>query len=312
LPIVIDHISCTTPLGDTLDLTLRAIEQGERVVDEGRVKSLNDQSPRVWQLARCVIQQTNEVEVDFTLLATSKGDADVWMTQGRPPTLAPSLAPSSIDLGGASPVLTFSAACASGLVALAHAMWMLRAGHASRIRVVACESSFHPMFKGCFKRLGVLAEKGSPCEPFHPDGKGFVISESAACVVLGNRKPRAGDIVLQDATLLADAFHLTSHRADGSTFARAIENLSKNGIADRVHAHATGTQADAVELSAIRQTLGDVEVWSHKRYLGHTLGASGLLATVLSCATMKQCEIVLAAGFGSPVAGVMLKREMRD
>jgi 3-oxoacyl-(acyl-carrier-protein) synthase len=53
-----------------------------------------------------------------------------------------------------------------------------------------------------------------------------------------------------------------------------------------VHAHATGTLHDAYEMAAIRETFGDerggVPVFSHKKWLGHSLGAAGLVSVVIS------------------------------
>ena len=305
--VVLEQVACVTPLGLTLDESLASIQAGRRVVNQGRVSLQRETDVcRVTQLATHVVSQLDTTNVDTTLFATSKGPADDWCSPTRPWTQTIGLhTPFRADL-------VFSSACASGLIALIHAGLMLRAGVATRVLVVASESSFHPVFTGCFARLGVLAPPGEPCKPFDPGGTGFVVSEAAAAVVLSLKRPVEGDVVLHRSAMLSDAFHLTSHRPDGSTFRRAIREVSQGQSIDRVHAHATGTHADAIELAAVRAELGKVDVWSHKAFIGHTLGASGLLATVLSARTMPRtmhgAEAILAAGFGSPVAAVSLVR----
>ena len=110
---------------------------------------------------------------------------------------------------------------------------------------------------------------------------------------------------------------------------------------DWVHAHGTGTRLhDPMEWDAIDAALGPlgpaVPVYSHKGALGHTLGASGLVAVVLNCLahhggvipgnirslrplpsnraklnpaclthTVKH-SLVLAAGFGGPAGAIGL------
>jgi 3-oxoacyl-(acyl-carrier-protein) synthase len=66
-----------------------------------------------------------------------------------------------------------------------------------------------------------------------------------------------------------------------------------------VHAHATGTAHDAYELAAIRAACGQSpEVFSHKAFLGHTLGAAGLVSLVLSA----QCHAHRTTLLGTPIS----------
>ena len=88
-----------------------------------------------------------------------------------------------------------------------------------------------------------------------------------------------------------------------------------------VHAHATGTAHDAYELRAIRAACGNqADVFSHKGWLGHSLGAAGLVSVVLSaqCHARGQtltgvpvppgsASLTIAQGFGGHVAIVRLR-----
>ena len=109
----------------------------------------------------------------------------------------------------AMPRLTCSAACASGLVALAHARRMLLTGRADRAIVIGVESSLHALFVGSFAQMGVLAPAGFGCRPFDEDRAGFVVSEAAAAVCL-ERKGRA---TIADGT----CGRAGDHDADGSS-----------------------------------------------------------------------------------------------
>ena len=86
-----------------------------------------------------------------------------------------------------------------------------------------------------------------------------------------------------------DANHLTGPSRDGSGLALAIQRaLAKAQIApdkiDYINAHGTGTPYnDSMELLALRSVFGDrvPPFSSAKGIFGHTLGAAGILETVL-------------------------------
>ncbi len=205
---------------------------------------------------------------------------------------------------GIGPRLTFSAACASSLHALIRAAMMLEHGDADRAIVVGTESSLHPAFIQSFQRLGVLAAPGEPCRPFDRNRSGFLIAEAAAAVCLERRPARAGEIVLDSYALGGDASHLTGTDLQAGTLRRCLSKVIAARPMDLIHAHATGTIAnDPIELAAIEACLvGEVQpatevtsparvdrdgrpspiLYSHKGAIGHSLGASGLVAAVLN------------------------------
>ena len=194
---------------------------------------------------------------------------------------------------GRGPRLTTSAACASGLHALIRAAMLLKSGDADRVLVVASESSLHEAFIQSFKRLGVIAAPGEPCRPFDVDRSGFLISEAAAAICLERRRPRAGEIVLEGYAIGADASHLTGTDPRALALKRCLQTVTNARPVDLVHAHATGTIAnDPIELSAIETvTDGSQIIYSHKGAIGHTLGASGMVATVLNVMAHRTGEI---------------------
>ena len=87
-----------------------------------------------------------------------------------------------------------------------------------------------------------------------------------------------------------------------------------------VHAHATGTAHDRYERAAIRAVAGPtVPIFSHKRWLGHSLGAAGLLSVALSALCHRRGllpggeaftgnhSITVAQGFGGHIGVVGLR-----
>lgn len=355
---VITGIGLVTPLGVGVRETWQSILLGRHVIDVGRVSV--DRVQRVSRVGQLGLIAAREAIAyrDLTdaalIVGTSKGPADEWL---RDPTTALGLATLSDELASelqmaGSPRLTLSAACASGLHAVARATMLLDRGEASRVIVVASESSLHPIWHGTFKRLGVLAPPGQPCRPFDEHRHGFVISEAAAAIVIERRVPEISELIIERALIAADATHLTGTDPEAKSLRRLLNGLSeqpaewRQGTAalqarteiDFVHAHATGTAVDAIELAAIRGTIGDVATYSHKGSLGHTLGASGLVAIALStqahasgtippmpttttpidtfthaCGPREiRRSIVLASGFGGALAGVRLATAGED
>ncbi len=225
---------------------------------------------------------------------------------------------------------TSVAACASGLHALHRAAMAIRHGECERALVVAADASLHPLFQASFGRLGVLSapdDQGLPrCEPFGPRGDGFFLIEAAAAVMLesprslGNRQPLAW---LERSWIGGDSTHLIA--VDEQT--RSLRAGLRACIPDHsqplgfIHAHATGTAHDAHELAAIHDVIGPgIPVFSHKRWLGHSLGAAGLVSVVLSALSHHHGRtpdntvvpegarsLTIAQGFGGHIAIARLR-----
>ena len=181
-----------TPFGN-LTATWQGLLSGRALTDHGRV---DDAPPtgRAAHLARvCAVQvAARGLDPDAALvIGTSKGPVENWLA-------SPSEQEGGIDVTGLAdiasrvgdclglrgPRLTISAACASGLQALIEGVMLIRSRQVTQALVVASESSLHPLFIGCFQRLGVLARPGRGCRPFDRQRDGFLMSEAAAAVLL--------------------------------------------------------------------------------------------------------------------------------
>ena len=206
------------------------------------------------------------------------------------------------DLGIDGPVFTLSTACSSSANALLVAADLIRRGEVTRALVLGIEGLSAVALTG-FQSLMLLDPQG--CRPFDAQRRGMQLGEAAGAVLLEaeDDATRTGDYLLGGANL-CDIHHITSATPDGSAMRAVMEMaLADAGLRPEeigvIKAHGTGSlDNDAAEAAAMRTLFGDaLPVFTGiKRYLGHTLGACGVveLAAFLGC---------LRAGFIPPTAG---------
>ena len=292
--VAIRATSLHTAFGDA-DATWGALLAGRCVSDHARSDAVTGPC-RAARLAERVARQAAAGGVDpeaAVVVGTSKGSVEAWlMGVVSPAGLADITARVADALSLRGPRLTVSAACASGLHALARGAMMIESGEARQVLVVAAEASVHPLFLGSFQRLGVLAKPGDGCRPFDRNRTGFYMSEAAAAVLLEAEEGAAGDgadlAYVERCALGGDATHLTGGNPELPTLRYLLRRVLDGRPVELVHAHGTGTPAnDEAELAAIEaEVAGQLPapvLYSHKGALGHSLGAAGLLSVVLNC-----------------------------
>jgi 3-oxoacyl-[acyl-carrier-protein] synthase II len=302
--VAITSWAARTAFGD-LSETWRRLLQGDSIDDHMRLADRGE-TDRALALARAVASNLTAKSDAAVIVGTSKGSIEEWFnpppvssTSDKPPSglrspgLADIAATLAADLGTRGPLLTLSAACASGLHALIRAAMMIRSGEVRQAVVVGTEASVHPLFLGSFQRLGVLAKPGDGCRPFDRNRSGFYMSEAACAVLLEAANPDgpgSASICVENFALGGDATHLTGGDPDGRVLRHLMNKVVDRRPVDLIHAHGTGTVLnDETELAAIEAAVGEWApeqrpiVYSHKAALGHSLGASGLLSVVLNC-----------------------------
>jgi 3-oxoacyl-[acyl-carrier-protein] synthase II len=351
--ITITGIGLITPLGSSAAQTWDSLFSGDSIRDHAKI-SLPDAPSvsRIVTLARhAATEAIREAGWDADCLespctalivATSKGPVEEWL-DGKLDLDGIAGVATGVAAGlgmGSGPRLTVSAACSSGLHAMIRAVMMLRSGEVDRALVVGAEASVHPLFVGSFRRLGVLAPEGYGCRPFDSERKGFLMSDAAAAICL-ERGDIPGIARIERFAMGADATHITGSDPSGGVLRRLLREVIDGRPIDLVHGHATGTVAnDVMELNAIDSSLDESRnrpaVYSHKGALGHSLGASGMVALALNClmhrhemvppnanlkhplparhvelhsiATRRSISrsVALAAGFGGPIGVVSM------
>lgn len=228
------------------------------------------------------------------VLSTTKGDLET--------PLAVSARKIAAYFGNSNTPLVVSNACISGVAAQIAAMRALRSGRYNTAIVVGADEISRFTLSGfqCLKALSA-----EPCHPYSAERKGLNLGEAGACIVYkAVERAAEGEWVIENGVIRNDANHISgpSRTGEGSYNAlRAVlSGISPEEIAF-VNAHGTSTNYnDEMEAIAIsRTTLASVPVNTLKGCYGHTLGAAGILETILSMAAIDDGTVLGTHGFES-------------
>ena len=142
-----------------------------------------------------------------------------------------------------------------------------------------------------------------PCRPYDIERLGMNLGEAAATMILAGEetKHQEGWSLLQG-TIRNDAHHIStpSNKGEGAYHALTplLQQTDKEELA-LVNAHGTATMfMDQMEAVALHRTaLDEIPVNSYKGYFGHTLGAAGVLETILTIYALDDHTILGTRGF---------------
>ena len=189
-----------------------------------------------------------------------------------------------------NPVSVVSVACISGVAAQIMAKRLLEAGPYKYIILIGCDE-LSPFILAGFHSFQALS--ANTCRPFDAKRSGLNLGEAAVCMVLSNEPAAAsGEGILEGGAISNDANHLSGPSKTGEELGMAIRQaMAEAGKSPEmigfVSAHGTATNYnDEMEAKAIYHAGIKAPVNSLKPYFGHTLGASGLLETLISLKAM--------------------------
>jgi 3-oxoacyl-[acyl-carrier-protein] synthase II len=264
----------------------------------------------------------------------------------------------AVALKAGGPILSSVAACSSGLHGLIRGMQWLGEGGGPLAVIGAVESCLNPLYAMAFRRMHVLAtgpaDAAMACKPFDRERTGFLLGEGAGGMILepaaqARRRGVRPLAVLAGYSLGTDPTGLTDFDVTGKPLARTIRLcLDRAGVSPSqvicIKAHGTATvRNDQAEAAAVAEVFGNQSppVISLKGYLGHTLGASGVIemgivAKSIAMGMMPGCAnltspdpmcgshhpiepvhiedgaaryvLCLSAGFGGHLAAVLLRK----
>jgi 3-oxoacyl-[acyl-carrier-protein] synthase-1 len=143
-----------------------------------------------------------------------------------------------------------------------------------------------------------------PCKPFDVNRDGITLGEGAATMILSAHQNNAQDIKVMGGAVSNDANHISAPSRTGEELSQAITktldqaNLSPAAIGF-ISAHGTATMYnDEMEAKAFwLANLQTVPVNSLKGYYGHTLGAAGLIESIVSIHSLKENVVIPTLGF---------------
>ena len=239
------------------------------------------------------------------ILSSTKGNIEENIS------LADSAQRIASQLGIDSKPIVVCNACISGLSALILGNRLIDSGLYDAAIVCGCDTPRQFILSG-FQSLKALSPE--PCRPFDMERMGLNLGEAAATLILSKNPIQGNSWRMGDGFIRNDAFHIStpSKTADGLylSLQRTLESFTKEisstckQIDQKAHlafinAHGTATLFnDQMESVAIgRAGLSDLPANAYKSFWGHTMGAAGILETIISMKAIDDDTILGTRGF---------------
>ena len=203
--------------------------------------------------------------------------------------------------GNPNEPVAVSNACISGACAQIAAMRLLEAGRYEWAVVVGADMASRFVVSG-FQSLKALAPE--QCRPFDLHRVGLNLGEAAATIIY-KKTDGSPTLSLRAGSIRNDANHISgpSRTAEGAFL--ALQDIMKYASKDEISfvcAHGTATAYnDRMEALALRRAgLDHIPVNSLKGCFGHTLGAAGILESIISTWALRDRTALGTCGFATP------------
>lgn len=316
--IIADNI--ISPLGETSEENylsvkagrsgIRAYEPGTCNIPEGFYASLlfeDFETLALRSAQKAIANARLELKGKHTafILSSTKGNIEENIS------LADSAQRIASQLGiDAKPIVVCNA-CISGLSALILGNRLIDSGLYDAAIVCGCDTPRQFILSG-FQSLKALSPE--PCRPFDMERMGLNLGEAAATLILSKNPIQGNSWRMGDGFIRNDAFHIStpSKTADGLylSLQRTLESFTKEISSTCkqidmkehlafINAHGTATLFnDQMESVAIgRAGLSDLPANAYKSFWGHTMGAAGILETIISMKAIDDDTILGTRGF---------------
>jgi len=254
-----------------------------------------------------------EIEIDIKdektilIISSTKGNISLLEDEVFSPELTKRISLSaSAKMAGdyfgfkCTPVVA-SNACISGVLGIVTGMRLLRSGQYENAVIAGADVISKFILSG-FQSFQALSP--TPCKPFDKSHDGLNLGEGAGTIILSTSKKYAQNIKVKGGSISNDANHISGPSRTGLELAGAIANSLKDADLastdiDFISAHGTATvYNDEMEANAVSIAgLSAVPLNSLKGYYGHTLGAAGLIESIVSIQSLKQNYILPTIGF---------------
>ncbi len=217
------------------------------------------------------------------------------------------------------PSFAVNTACASSAYAISLGYDLIRHGMADVVVTGGADSTVNREEIEGFNELYALSTRNNEPEkasrPFTRDRDGFVIGEGAGVIILESLESalkRNAAIYGEMAghALTNESYSIMAPMKDGEGMARTIGLAIKNagvGInnVDYINAHGTSTTLnDRFETMAIKKVFGEhaynVPVSSTKSMIGHTIGAAGVIESIITLLSIKNNIIPPTINYDQP------------
>jgi 3-oxoacyl-[acyl-carrier-protein] synthase-1 len=241
------------------------------------------------------------------IISSTKGNISLLETENNSPELTKRIALSTSAklvadyFGFAHQPIIISNACVSGVMGIISGMRLLRSGQYENAVIAGADVISRFIMSG-FESFQALSPQ--VCRPFDQSRNGLNLGEGAGTMILSTNKKQAQNIKVLGGAVSNDANHISGPSRTGQELSYAIDqslrdaNLTASAI-DFISAHGTATiyndemEANAINLSGLQS----VPLNSLKGYYGHTLGAAGLIESIISIQSLKQGLVLPTPGF---------------
>jgi 3-oxoacyl-[acyl-carrier-protein] synthase-1 len=276
-----------------------ATESGRTKFEQLLINSITD------ALQNCDIDPADKKTI--LIISSTKGNISLLETEEHTPELEKRIALSTSaklvaeHFGFVSTPIIISNACISGVVGIVTGMRLLRTGQYENAVVAGADVISSFILSG-FESFQALSPQ--VCRPFDKSRDGLNLGEGAASIILSTNKRYAQNIQVLGGSVSNDANHISGPSRTGKELSFAIDqslkeaDLSVNEI-DFISAHGTATPYnDEMEAKAINLSgLQSVPLNSLKGYYGHTLGAAGLIESIISIQSLKERLLLPTSGY---------------
>ena len=236
------------------------------------------------------------------ILSSTKGNVDLLETNPDDPRAYLDWSARRIagHFGNRNTPVTVSNACVSGVCAQLMAARMIRSGQYRRAVVVGGDLLSRFIVSG-FQSFKALSPE--VCKPFDADRTGLNLGEAFGAIILeATDHIGESDWVYVASSNHNDANHISGPSRTGEGSYRVLRDLLKHVDATElafVNLHGTATNYnDEMESIAVdRAEISQVPVNGLKGYFGHTLGAAGVIETIMSMQAVNHGAIIPTRGF---------------
>lgn len=233
-------------------------------------------------------------ETVFVLSTTKGDDLQLWQPAAEV----------TRHFGNPNRPVVVSNACISGVCAQITAQRLLESGRYKTAVVVGCDVQT-PFIVSGFQSFKALSSEA--CRPFDKDRCGLNLGEGVAAMVL-TREPADEELGQREWVLLAgschnDANHISGPSRTGEGSYRCLQDVLKctEGVGEvafvNVHGTATLYNDEMESIALSRAGLSGTPINALKGYFGHTMGAAGVLETILSMRMLERGELAGTRGF---------------
>lgn len=194
-------------------------------------------------------------------------------------------------------------ACISGVLALDVAKRLLQQKKYKNIIVTGGDLISKFTVSG-FQSFKAMSD--APCKPYDKNRVGINLGEGVGTVILSSQQPisNKGFVTIEGGASSNDANHISGPSRTGDGLFIAIKKALKEADCtaaelDYLSMHGTATPFnDEMEAKALNlANLQAVPMNSYKGYIGHTLGAAGLIESIISIHSLYNNTLYCSLGF---------------